>query len=137
LPKNTKATLAILIAFVILIAAAGIIWQLTRPQGVEGAKTITVEVVTRALGVQAGTVPVYTIHTDALFLRGALEERGLIAGDESPFGLFVKTVDGYTVNESRQEWWNFAVNGEDLMVGVDEAVIQDGDKVTITLMVGW
>ena len=129
--KRAKVTVALLVSFCLLIAAAGILWHVTRPQGVEGEKSIVVSVV------RGEDTAVHTLRTDALFLRGALEENGLIEGDETPFGLFVKTVGGYTVNEAAMEWWNFAVNGEDLMVGVDEAVIHDGDAVTITLMVGW
>jgi len=129
--KRAKVTVALLVSFCLLIAAAGILWHVTRPQGVEGEKSIVVSVV------RGEDTAVHTLRTDALFLRGALEENGLIEGDETAFGLFVKTVGGYTVNEAAMEWWNFAVNGEDLMVGVDEAVIHDGDAVTITLMVGW
>jgi hypothetical protein len=131
--KKTKVMAAALLSLVVVIAVAGIVWHFTRPQPVEGEKGIEVTIAAH------GFANTYLYRTDALFLRQALEEHHLIAiaGDESAFGLFVKTVGGYTVNEENMEWWSFAVNGEDLMVGVDEAAIHDGDRVTITLMIGW
>ena len=76
----------------------------------------------------------FTIHTDAEFLRGALEQEKLIEGTESQYGLFVTTVDGVTVDESLRQWWNFKDgNGDDLTVGVDSAPIADGDSFQIIL----
>jgi len=60
-----------------------------------------------------------------------------VAGDESQYGLFVKTVAGVTIDESKQEWWNFTKGGEPLFTGVDTTPIADGDKFEITLTVGY
>lgn len=78
-----------------------------------------------------------TISTDAEFLRGALEQENLIAGDESQYGLFVKTVNGITADDANQEWWCFTKGGETLFTGVDTTPIADGDKFEITLTVGY
>ncbi|MBR7184260.1 MAG: DUF4430 domain-containing protein [Clostridia bacterium] len=96
-----------------------------------GSKTITVDIVT------ADGTTTKTITTDAEFLRGALEQEKLIAGDESQYGLFVKTVNGVTINEANQEWWCFTKGGEALFSGVDTTPIADGDKFEITLTVGY
>ena len=68
---------------------------------------------------------------------GALEQEKLVEGEESQYGLFVKTVNGYTVDDSRQEWWCFTKGGETLFTGVDDTPIADGDKFEITLTVGY
>ena len=95
----------------------------------KGDKTITVTVMQE--GVEN---KVFTIHTDAEFLRGALEQEKLIEGTESQYGLFVTTVDGVTADESLRQWWNFKDgNGDDLTVGVDSAPIADGDSFQIIL----
>ena len=79
----------------------------------------------------------YDISTDEEFLRNALEQENLIEGTESDYGLFVLTVDGYTVDDAKQEWWGFSKDGESLMTGVDDTPINDGDHFEITLMVGY
>ena len=66
-----------------------------------------------------------------------LEPAGLIAGEETEYGLFVKTVDGYTVNDANQEWWCFTRGGEMLNTGVDTTPVADGDHFEITLTVGY
>ena len=66
-----------------------------------------------------------------------MEQEKLIAGDESEYGLFVKTVDGRTADDAKQEWWCFTKGGETLMTGVDDTPIADKEKFEITLTVGW
>ena len=66
-----------------------------------------------------------------------LEEQELISGDDSGATLFVTTVDGYTADSANEEWWCFTKGGEDMMTGVDDTVIADGDKYEITLTVGY
>ena len=130
--QNKKLIVILCCVLAVLIAAFALIWFFTRPQGQEGAKNITVEVV-----LADGAKKEHKINTDAEFLRGALEEKNLIAGDESQYGLYVKTVDGVTVDDSKQEWWCFTKGGEMLMTGVDDTPIADGDHFEITLTVGW
>lgn len=79
----------------------------------------------------------FTISTEALNLRGALEQEDLIQGDESEYGLYVKTVDGETADDSQQQWWCFTRGGEMLMTGVDDTEIADGDHYEIVLTTGW
>lgn len=129
-----KKGLGIVIGFVVLALAATaafVIYDKTRPEPQEGSKTITLQMVYDSVDTTV------TIHTDAEFLRGALEEKQLIAGDESEYGLFVKTVNGRTADDSKQEWWCFTKNGETVMTGVDTTPIADGESFEITLMVGY
>ncbi len=129
-----KKWLGLVIGFVILalvVAAAAIIFVRTRPEPQEGAKAITVQMVYDDVDTTV------IIHTDAEFLRDALEEKNLIAGDESEYGLFVKTVNGRTADDAKQEWWCFTKGSETLMTGVDTTVIADGDAFEVTLKVGY
>lgn len=118
---------------VVLIAAMALFTGCTKAETQTGAKTITVEII-----VEGAETVTKTIKTDAEFLRGALEqEEGLLAGEESQYGLFVKTVNGITVDDSKQQWWCFTKGGEDLFTGVDTTPIADGDKFEITLKTGY
>lgn len=48
----------------------------------------------------------FVVTTDALYLRGALEQENLVEGSESAYGLYIEVVDGeradYSVDSS---WW--------------------------------
>lgn len=105
---------------------------LLRPAAAEGSKTVTVTV-----DHLAGEDTSFTFRTDALYLRGALEEQKLIAGTEQEYGLWVQTVDGETADDAAQQWWGFDVNGVMAAYGVDAQPIYDGDTVDFTLHVGW
>ena len=120
------------VALVVAVAAAAALYFAFGPQGAAGQKTITVDVVQLD-----GAETVHTITTEAEFLRGALEQEGLIAGEESDYGLFVTTVDGVTADDSLEQWWCFTKGGEEMMTGVDATPIADGDAYEITLTEGY
>ena len=133
---NTQKTIRAFVRFsalflAVLIAAMALAGcSVTEAQ--TGAKTITVDI-----NMPDSTTDTVTIKTDAAYLRGALEQEKLVQGEESQYGLFVKTVNGYTVDDSRQEWWCFTKGGETLFTGIDDTPIADGDKFEITMTVGY
>ena len=128
--KNKK-TLIALIVLVVLVIGAFAVWKVNAPQGQTGDKTILVSVV-----VDTETSD-FVIETDAEFLRGALEQAGLVEGTESEYGLYVTTVNGVTADESQQQWWCFTRSGGTLETGVDSTPISDGEHYEITLTTGW
>ena len=129
--ENRRTRVALIAALALLIAVV-CAYFLLRPGTQTGAKTV--EVTVEHLEGEAAR---FTLHTDAEYLRGALEEAELIAGTESEYGLWVQTVDGETADESRQEWWGYTVNGELAAYGVDTQPIADGDEVVFTLNLGY
>ena len=88
----------------------------------EGAKTVEVEV-------KAGEKSItFTIHTDKETLGEAMLDHGLISGEEGAFGLYVKFVNGIEADYDKDAtYWGFYKNGEMMMVGVDGAIIADGE----------
>lgn len=127
--KNKKI---LIIAAVVLLLIAGALLLIEgskKPVPIEGSKTITVTVIQE--GVED---KVFTIHTDAEFLRGALEQEKLVEGSESQYGLYVTTVDGVAVDDSLRQWWCLN-DGEGNMLdtGVDSTPIADGDAFQIIL----
>jgi len=129
---NKKGLIIALIALVVAAVAILTGCRLTGPQAETGSKTITVEVV-----FADGTTKEHTIQTDAQYLRGALEENGLVSGKTSSMGLFITTVDGVTADDSQQQWWCITKGGESVMTGVDQTPIADGDHFEITLKTGY
>ena len=93
----------------------------------EGAKTVTVKVIADEQELT------FTIHTDKDTLGDALLEHELIDGEDGPFGLYVKAVNGIVADyDVDQTYWNLTKNGELMMVGVDSAEIADGEQYELT-----
>lgn len=137
--KKTAA-LALVLALVLSLAACGAqgsggMWDSAtytkNTELGEGAATLTVEVTAEEKTVT------FTIHTDSTTLREALEENGLIAGNESEYGLYVKTVNGMTADyDSDGLYWAFYKSGEYLMSGVDTTEIADGEQYELVCTKG-
>ncbi len=74
-----------------------------------------------------GKETTYQINTDKKTVGEALVELDLIAGEEGEFGLYVKTVDGITVDYDKDgKYWAFYVNGEYATAGADSTEITEG-----------
>ena len=130
--KNKKKYL---IAFGMLIVAVVVmlaVYTQYKPKPVQGAKEITVEVV-----VPKEDSKDFTLHTDAEYLRQALEEIDLIKGSESEFGLFLTEVNGRVADDQKQEWWCITKDGAQVNNGVDTIAISDGEHYEITLSEGY
>lgn len=68
-----------------------------------------------------------TVRTDKTIVGDALLELGLIAGEDSEYGLYVKTVNGITVDYDKDgKYWAFYIDGEYAMTGVDATEIVEG-----------
>lgn len=130
--KMEKKTLGIIAVLAVLVAAVLTVNVFLAPKTQQGGKTITVNVEHLE-----GEDKTFTHSTDQEYLRGALEEMGIVEGEESTYGMWVTAVDGETADESKQQWWGYTVNGEFSSYGVDSQVIADGDVFTFTLNVGY
>ena len=102
----------------------------TEGQGSEAEKTVLGEGEVQFLFEvvdKEGAKTVFEIHTDKTTVGEALQELGLIEGEDSAYGLYVKKVNGiladYNVNGT---YWAFYVNGKMAMSGVDTTNIKEG-----------
>ncbi len=69
----------------------------------------------------------YIVKTDAATVGEALQENGLIEGEEGAYGLYVKAVCGITADFDKDGvYWAFYVNGEYGMQGVEKTDIAEG-----------
>ena len=74
-----------------------------------------------------GNTSPFEIHTDKTTVGEALLELELIAGDDSEYGLYVKTVNGVTLDYDKDgKYWAFYIDGEYATSGVDATQITDG-----------
>lgn len=90
----------------------------------EGSTEFTFTVVDKE-----GSETQFEIHTDKETVGDALLDLDLIAGEEGEYGLYVKTVNGITVDYDKDgEYWAFYVNDEYAQTGVDSTAITEGDS---------
>ena len=69
----------------------------------------------------------FMIKTDKETVGEALLELELIAGDDSEYGLYVKTVNGLTLDYDKDgKYWAFYENGAYASAGVDSTNITEG-----------
>ena len=71
----------------------------------------------------------FVIYTDRTILGDALMDHDLIAGEESEYGLYIKTVNGITLDYDKDgKYWAFYIDGKYATTGVDTTEIEDHVK---------
>ncbi len=86
----------------------------------EGATVFTFKVVDLE-----GKETAFEVHTDKTVVGEALLELELIAEDSGRYGLYVKTVNGETIDPDKDgAYWAFYINGSYAMTGVSSTAIQ-------------
>ena len=87
-----------------------------------GAKTFEIEVKAEDKSVT------FTIKTDKNNLEEALLEHKLIDGEEGPYGLYVKKVNGMTADyDTDQSYWSLCQDGNPLMTGAGDTAVNGGE----------
>ena len=76
-----------------------------------------------------GEETIFEISTDKKTVGEALLEVKLIDGEDSAYGLYVKTVNGTTLDyDTDGKYWAFYINDQYAMSGVDTTDIVAGDS---------
>lgn len=84
-----------------------------------------------------GNKQTYSVKTDEKTVGAALVALGLVSGDESEYGLYVKTVCGTTLDYDKDgAYWAFYVGGDYATAGVDSTDIVDGTEYAFTATKG-
>lgn len=74
-----------------------------------------------------GNVSKFKVFTDKKTVGEALLEVSLIAGEDGPYGLYVKTVNGITLDyDTDGKYWAFYADGKMASAGVDLTDITAG-----------
>lgn len=75
----------------------------------------------------------FLVHTEQTSVGKALQEVGLIAGDQNEYGLYVKTVNGITADyDTDHAYWAFFIDGSYADKGVDQIEIEAGKTYRFT-----
>lgn len=81
----------------------------------EGSKTFAAQVV----DLEGNTVS-FTVKTDLDTVGEALQDLGVLQGEEGPYGLYIKAVNGKALDyEKDGAYWAFYVDGAYAVEGVD------------------
>ncbi len=131
--KNIKSTVSVILFVICLLSFSACgnqterkdVWEsatyCTDTELGEGEKNLLVEVMAEE------KLVTFTIHTDEKTVGAALFEHNLISGDESEFGLYVKTVNGIFADFNvTKSYWGFYIDGEYATSGVDSTEIEEG-----------
>jgi len=71
----------------------------------------------------------FEIHTDEETVGEALIALGVIEGEEGPYGLYVKKVNGISADfDADGVYWAFYINGEYAVSGVELTPIKEGEN---------
>ncbi len=74
----------------------------------------------------------FTVHTDKETVGEALVDAELISGEPGPYGMYVKTVNGTTLDyDINGKYWAFYINGEYSTSGVDKTIIEKDTVYTL------
>ena len=76
-----------------------------------------------------GSETKFSVHTDKTVVGEALQEVGLITGEEGPYGLYVKSVNGIAYDYDKDgKYWAFYIDGEYAVTGADVTEIEEGKE---------
>ena len=93
----------------------------------QGEKVFTLEVVDLD-----GSTATATVSTDKETVGEALQELGLLEGEQGAFGLYIKAVNGIPYDyEKDGAYWAFYIGGEYALTGVDTTEIAEGTTYTL------
>ena len=135
--NSIKKLLALVLVFV-LTAAAALTGCSTAPAETTAPPAETQPVTELGEGAsnfgltiidKEGVTHLYRVHTNVGMVGEALIEVGLIAGEQGPYGMYIKSVLGQVLDyETDGMYWSFYVGGEYAMTGVDQTPVEhDGE----------
>ena len=79
-----------------------------------------------------GNQSLFEVHTDEETVGAALLALELIAGDLGDYGLYVKTVNGTTLDwDTHGKYWALFIGDEYSLTGVDSVAIEAGATYTM------
>lgn len=122
--RNTILFRALLLVLIAVMALTAI--SCGTETANEGEKTFTFQV----RDLEGTVVGNFRITSERAMVGEALLDEGLIEGEQGPYGLYVKTVNGITADyDVDGTYWAFYIGGIDrtyATTGVDATPIEDG-----------
>ena len=130
--KNVILTVVAIVAVALVAVGLFALYRFTREDPQVGGKNITVTVTHKD-----GTKNAFKYSTDAQYLGALLVEKGLIQGDDGPYGLMIHTVDGEKADwDVDQSYWAVYEGEAYATTGIDQIVITDGAAYGLVYTIG-
>lgn len=122
--RNHKKTQRCLLWCVLLIAALAVLFTGCSKKAEPEVQGQAFTVVVADL---EGKETTFEMTSDKATVGEALLEEGLIAGEDSSYGLYVTTVNGIELDwDKDQKYWAFYIDGEYALTGVDQTELTEG-----------
>lgn len=87
----------------------------------QGANRFSLEIIV------GGNSVVLLVNSDKATVGEALLEHNIISGEQGPYGLYIKSVNGITADyDTDKSYWAFLKNGGSVQTGVDGELIENG-----------
>ena len=121
------SVLSLLLLILLIAAMAGSVVSCGEKDHDDGATSAPLVNFTFEVVFRDGSTQTHSIETAKKTVGDALLEKGLIAGEEGQYGLYVKTVCGQTLDyDTDGMYWSFYVGNDYAMTGVDSTDIVAG-----------
>ncbi len=126
-----KKLLAVILALAVVVAALVAVYFATRPEVAEGKKSFSVTIVYKS-----GETETLNIATTKTYVGECLLDKGVIQGEQGPYGLYVQEVAGErAVFEEDGAYWAFYVGEEYATLGIDQTPIENGQTYKLVYTV--
>lgn len=126
---SMRNVLCVMLCIVLIAALALTISACGSKQEAPSSGSISYTVITMDLD---GKETTFNITTDKKMVGEELLAQGIIAGDQGDYGLYVKTVNGITLDWDKDgKYWSFYINGEYAVTGVDMTEAENGATYTL------
>lgn len=123
---------AAVLALALLVTGMVALYVKFRPQTEAGTKSFTVTVIHKD-----GTEKEFSYTSSEEYLGTVLQTKGLIEGEEGPYGLMISTVDGELADWNMdQGYWALYVGEEYATTGIDTTPIYDGASFSLVYTIG-
>ena len=130
----TRKTL--LICLCLILTAATVFAMTACEKGEEGDRDTAVSFTLKVIDLD-GNVTEKTVKTKKWTVGEALLKEEIISGEEGPYGIYIKTVNGITADyDTDKTYWAFYIGDEYAMTGVDKTEITDGATYTLKIEKG-
>jgi len=122
--NSMRKVLCVMLCIVLIAALALTFSACGSKQETTPSEIISYSVVTVDL---EGTETTFDITTDKKLVGEELLVQGIISGEQGDYGLYVKTVNGITLDWDKDgKYWAFYINGEYAVTGVDMTEAENG-----------
>ncbi len=125
--KEKTKVLSYILCFLLIAAQLFVTSGCVGQKADENAALETVKSFTFTVVDADGNETTISLESNKETVGEVLLEKDLIAGDEGPYGLYVKTVNGKTYDyDTDGKYWAFYIDGEYAASGVDKTPITQG-----------